>query len=587
MRYPPESVMIETAVIRDSVRQRWLRFVEPVDVLVAYRPDQVVVQLERVERAVNEHGSFAAGFIAYEAAPGFDPAMATRTADNGLPLLLFGLFRHAQQTHDLPIAVAGGFETGQIRPSLTHEEYSRAIATIRDHISLGDTYQVNYTLRLRAPLHGDPAALFLRLQQAQQAPCGAYLDIGSHAICSASPELFFNLDGDTVTCRPMKGTAPRGCNLAEDHDRMEWLRNSEKNRAENLMIVDMVRNDLGRTAAVGSVKVTEIFDVERYPTVFQMTSTVKARTAASVVDVVAALFPSASITGAPKVRTMEIIRALEHDPRGVYTGAIGFIAPGRRAHFSVAIRTAVVDRARGQLEFGLGGGIVWDSIAEDEYRECLIKARVLTQPLPAFDLLETLAWRPDEGYILLDRHLDRLLSAAAYFVRPADISSIRESLLVRAETFSPELHRVRLLLAPGGRVTVEARPLRLGTGRSVRLGLAAEPVSAEDPFLQFKTPHGEVYERALADRPDCDDVLLWNEREEVTESTVANVVFKIDGGLVTPPVCCGLLAGTLRAELIERHEIHERLVRVADLARADSMYLINSVHGWRDVTWVD
>jgi para-aminobenzoate synthetase/4-amino-4-deoxychorismate lyase len=580
--------MIERAVIRDSVRGCWMQFRNRVDVVETFDAHQVCTALDLVERAVEERGLFAAGFLCYEAASAFDPAMRVRAPSGELPLLSFALFASAEPCATLPVAPCGEHYLDDPGFSLGYEEYALLVAAIREHIARGDSYQVNLTQRLTAAFRGDPRSLFVALHGAQQASCAAYLHLGTLTICSASPELFFALDGHDVTCRPMKGTSPRGLDLESDQEQMEWLRVSEKNRAENLMIVDMVRNDLGRIAEVGTVHVSDLWTVERYPTVLQMTSTVRARTRTSLVEVVQALFPSASITGAPKIRAMELISQLERGPRDVYTGAIGFVAPGRRAHFNVAIRTAVVDPASERLVFGVGGGIVWDSDPDDEYRECVVKARVLVEPPPRFELLETLLWDPHGGYFLLDRHLRRLADAAAYFVRPFSDDHTRATLKTRAEKYTPEPHRVRLLVAPDGAVSIEADPVKSDTGRRpVRLGLAEEPIDSRDPLLRFKTTQRATYTRALATRPDCHDVLLWNERGEVTESTMANVVLRIDGVLVTPAVSSGLLAGTFRGHLLEQGEIEERVISVDEIAHATGISLINSVRRWIEVAWLD
>jgi para-aminobenzoate synthetase / 4-amino-4-deoxychorismate lyase len=332
------------------------------------------------------------------------------------------------------------------------------VERIKDYLVRGHTYQVNHTFPLRASFTGDPWAFFLDLAAAQQGQYAAFIDTGPLAICSASPELFFRLDGDRLTARPMKGTAPRGRTLAEDESRIAELRRSEKNRAENLMIVDMIRNDLGRVAEIGSVAVPRLFEVERYPTLLQMTSTVTARTQASVAEILAHIFPCASITGAPKVRTMEIIRELEPQPRGIYTGAIGFIAPGRRAQFNVAIRTVLIDRERQQASYGVGSGLVWDSDAATEYAECVLKARVLTERRPSFQLLEALLWEPDSGYFLLAAHLERLANTAVYFQVPLDRPAIEAYLTEQARTLT-EPGKIRLRVALDGRFTVEVEAL--------------------------------------------------------------------------------------------------------------------------------
>nr|BAG55467.1 putative para-aminobenzoate synthase, component I [uncultured bacterium] len=379
----------------------------------------------------------------------------------------------------------------------------------------------------------------------------------------------------------MKGTAVRGRTLAEDEAQIDWLRQSEKNRAENVMIVDMIRNDIGRVARVGSVSVPRLFDIERYPTVLQMTSTVNGRSDASLPDILAAMFPCASITGAPKVRTMEIIRELEPAPRGVYTGAIGTISPGRQAQFNVAIRTVTIDRTAQRATYNVGSGIVWDSDASDEYAECRLKSRVLVEQRPSFDLLESLLWTPAEGYFLLDEHLDRLAASAAYFGVVVARARVRAELQQRTVGLDG-VSKVRVLVDEHGRVRSQAVSLDAGaTVEPVRVGLAAMPVDPANIWLYHKTTHRAVYDAARASRPDCDDVLLWNSAGELTEASSSNLVVRLDGELVTPPVTSGLLAGTFRRNLLEAGELVERPVRVADLAQASELFLINSVRGWR------
>lgn len=580
--------MVDFALIRDPETGGWSRFHRPVDVISATSVEEVLPALDRIDEAVGERRLVAVGFLSYEAAPAFDPAYRAHRPAGALPLLSFGLFDATPEESEPQFTDPDTYVLGEWSATQNEKEYRRSVDRVRGHIAAGDTYQVNHTFRLRASFGGDPRALFLDLVRSQPSSFAAYLDLGGQSICSASPELLLRLDGEDLVCRPMKGTAPRGWDLASDRRFGSRLAASSKDRAENAMIVDMVRNDLGRVAEVGSVEVVSSFDVERHPTVFQMTSTVAAKSALPISTIIAALFPFASVTGTPKVRTMELINELESDPRGVYTGAIGVIGPGRRARLSVAIRTAVVDGEAGRVEYGVGSGVVWDSRADDEYRECILKASVLTRPAPRFDLLETMLWSPDGGFSLLDRHLDRMAGAAEYFGRRFDRSGAEEALEGRAAVLGSAEHRVRLLVGADGNHRIEASPLdRDAEALPIRLGLAVNPVDEEDPFLHFKTTHRGVYDAARRSRPDCDDVLLWNERGEVTESTIANLVARIDGKLVTPPVNCGLLAGTFRAELLERGEVEERVITVEGLPDAEALYLINSVQGWRNVEWVD
>ncbi len=563
----------------------WLCYARPVRVLSALEPAQVLAVVREAEEAVETHGLHAVGFISYEAAPGFDPALRVRRG-SPTPLVWFGLFASPLGSNDFSRcsgaaeAATTKFELGAWRAGMGEDQHAAAVAQIKAHIAHGNTYQVNFTFPLTATFRGDPWALFSRLVQAQRSAYAAYVDTGRFAICSASPELFFHLADGVLTSRPMKGTAPRGRTLAEDEAQAAWLRASEKNRAENVMIVDMIRNDMGRVAEWGSVAALSLFDVERYPTLWQMTSTVTARTRGSGVEILQALFPCASITGAPKVRTMQIIADLEPSPRGVYTGAIGFMAPGGRAQFNVAIRTVVVDRQVGQAVYGVGSGIVWDSDANQEYAECLLKARVLAAQPADFALLETLRWTPEEGYFLLDRHLQRLHDSAIYFSIPVDLARARQALTESVATAEQPL-RVRLLVDQSGRCRVETAPLPAPSAQPVRLGLARTPVNSRDIFLHHKTTRREVYEAAQRSRPDCDDVLLWNERGELTESCLANVALELNGQLATPPLGCGLLAGTLRGWLLDQGHLIERVVTLADLDRCNAIYVLNSLRGWR------
>jgi len=291
----------------------------------------------------------------------------------------------------------------------------------------------------------------------------------------------------------------------------------------------------------------------------------------------------ASITGAPKNRTMQIIAELETAPRQIYTGAIGFMAPNQTAQFNVAIRTILVNKHANEAEYGVGGGIVWDSEECDELRECQTKAAVLTQAMPQFDLLETICWTPDESYLLLERHLCRLAGSADYFSRPCDLSRIRQELAQVAERMPSHPHRIRLLLSPSGAISFDIQAIS-SLPKTYRVGIAGKPVTSNNPFLYHKTTHREVYDAARKAMPDCDDVILWNHNHEITESCIANIVVEISGRLLTPPISCGLLPGTYREELLEQNRIHEAIITLDDLRQSKNTYLMNSVRGmWRIV----
>jgi para-aminobenzoate synthetase/4-amino-4-deoxychorismate lyase len=574
-----------TALLQRSNGAGWRVFSRPIETLIARRSTELRGVLESAERAA-QSGLTACGFLTYEAAPAFDKVLRTHPAGS-LPLAWFGLFEPAQistvRTPGRLVPQGQSFWHSDWQPSVDRKTYEAQVRRIREWISRGDTYQVNYTLRLRAAFTGDPFTYFASLASGTHAGHGAWVDTGRHAICSLSPELFFRLEGEHLEARPMKGTARRGVTTSDDLRISEALSRSAKDRAENVMIVDMVRNDLGRIAKTGAVRVNSLCDVERYPRVFQMTSTCEASSTADLADIFAALYPSASITGAPKVRTMELITAAEDCARGIYTGSIGSIGPGRRAAFNVAIRTVHIDRQEGSAEYGTGGGIVWDSTPSSEFRECLAKALVVTSPDPEFDLLETMRWDPGTGIVLLDRHLQRLADSARYFDRALDLEAVRRRLdLVTRDLVTRDLaepHRLRLLVDVTGRPNIEILPLSESPSTG-RLALAPTPIDPDDRFLYHKTTHRAVYERAREECPGADDTLLWNHRGEITESTIANVVVERFGERLTPEVRCGLLPGTMRAELLERGEIREAVIHRDALADAEALFLINSVRGW-------
>lgn len=566
----------DSVVLHDARTQQWLLFQRPVQIYVARNCASVVSVLRAVEQQVNANRLYAAGFIAYEAAPAFDPALTVRSP-GAFPLLWFGVY-HAPERIAFPPLPPPDLATIPWQPSVSEDEYQHAFQTIKAYIRAGDTYQVNYSFRLRAPFHADPWQLFVRMVHAQGYGYAAFVHTEDWAICSASPELFFALDGVDLHSRPMKGTAPRGLWYAADRQQADELARSEKNRAENVMIVDMVRNDMGRIATGASVAVPRLFEVEQYPTLWQMTSTVRCKSQASMTDILRALFPAASITGAPKVRTMQIIAELEPAPRRIYTGAIGFLSPERRVQFNVAIRTVLVDRRNHSAEYGIGGGIVWDSDKADELQECYTKARILVQPPPDFALLETMLWTPQEGYTLLEAHLARLADSARYFARPVDIALIRAKLATLAHSLPAQPHRIRLLLPHAHEPVLEARALA-PLPRPYRITLARRPVNARDPFLYHKTTHRRIYEQAMAEAPGYADVLLWNEHHEVTEACIANIVVEMDGKLLTPPVSCGLLPGIGRSLLLAQGQVSEAIITVQDLRRCARIYLVNAVRG--------
>ena len=575
-------------------RRRSAVFGDPIGEIVASTVDEVVPAIARLERAAAD-GLWAVGFVAYEAAPAFDPNLAVLPRAAGefhgdLPLLWFGLFE-SRVLNPEPAVESGSYTVSPWRWMDDRVAYERAVEIVRGHIIAGDTYQVNYTTRLRADFSGDPLAFYRDLAAAQSGGYGTYLDTGRFQIASASPELFFNrhpagTGPDRLVTRPMKGTAPRGRWAAEDEARRLELETSAKDRAENLIIVDLLRNDLGRVAEFGSVAVEGLMAIERFDTVWQMTTTVVGDVGreSPLVDVLRGLFPCGSITGAPKVRSMEIIRDLESAPRGVYTGAIGYVAPpgvpGPRASFSVGIRTVVIDGDTGQAEYGVGGGVTFDSAPTAEYEEAAVKARILDYGRADFELLETIRWSPDAGWYWLDLHLDRLASSADYFDVPLQRESILRHLTDGVQGRGES--RVRLTVSRRGLIHTVAQPFVEDGRGPATVAIDSEPVDTSSPFFYHKTTRRDPYDVRRARHPDVDDVLLVNERGEITESTIANVAVKIGGEWVTPPVESGCLPGIYRRVLLDEGRLTERPIHVDDLEHGEGIALLNSVRMWRD-----
>jgi para-aminobenzoate synthetase / 4-amino-4-deoxychorismate lyase len=565
----------------------WWKCSQPHRVILTEKVEDIRQSLADVERLVNENGWTAVGFVSYEAAPAFDASLQV-IESHGFPLLWFGLY-DAPQTLQKSEVFKDSKTLAPLnwQPDTEKGIYNAAIQTIKERIAQGKTYQVNYTMRLSTDFETGSRKetdewawqLFTHLARGQN-KYAAFLDIGDWAICSASHELFFDLDGEVITGRPMKGTVKRGRTTAEDNSISDWLHASTKNRAENVMIVDMIRNDIGRIAELGSVHVPELFHIETYPTLFQMTSTVRAKTRASVADIFSGLFPCASITGAPKISTMKIISELETSPRRIYTGSIGYIAPNRRSRFNVAIRTALVDKQNHKAEYGIGGGIVWDSDSADEYGEALLKARVLTDPPQRdFSLFETLLWTPEEGFFLLERHLARMMDSAEYFgyrtsfITEVEIRKFLGDLITGA--ISPK--RVKIFINSQGELTGEVKDFQ-PNDQIFKVCLAKQPVDSNNRFLFHKTTNRDAYEKSTI--VGYDDVLLYNENGELTEFTIGNVVVSWNGELLTPPIECGLLGGTFRAELVASGEVKERVIPVSALGECEAVFLVNSLRKW-------
>jgi para-aminobenzoate synthetase / 4-amino-4-deoxychorismate lyase len=594
----PHSILLETSRF-DSENERSYLFLEPIRIIVACSPGEIPGVFRQIHEALAE-GCYVAGFLAYEAGYHF---VDIKTDDVGTaePIAWFGVYAQPcvfdHQTGCVGAENLVGIcgrrmqqaammddwcPPAAVELTLPEEHYVAKIHAIQEFIAQGDTYQVNFTDEVRLPAPA-PSVLYATLAEQQPVSYAAYLNLSGQQILSFSPELFFKVENRIIVARPMKGTIRRGLDNKEDDVQAERLRQDGKNRAEHVMIVDLLRNDLGRLCQPGSVQVSDLHSVERYQTLHQMTSTVsgKLRPEVDLYEIFRSVFPCGSITGAPKIRTMQIIRDLERGPRGVYSGAIGFIAPDGRATFSVAIRTLVVKN--GIARMGVGGGIVADSDPHEEYQECLLKASFLTRRQKNFELLETLLWRQD--YRLLEYHLDRLSSSASYFGFKFDRERLLQQLRqVSAGFVAGEAYRVRLALDRSGRVDLQSAVFAGRTTGIIRI--ATERTHSDDVLRRHKSTGREIYDRvhAQAQAEGFDDVLFMNEREEVTEGAISNLFVEKNGVWLTPPIACGVLPGIFRRHLLEiLPSVQERILRIEDVKLADALYLCNALRGLRRV----
>ena len=596
----PGTLLLETSRPGASTLSRI--FTNPLRVLEARAPGDVADLFPQIEDAV-QRGYFAAGFFAYECGAFFEPSAALRPSRDNELLAWFGIYERCfcfdhttgKFLDGEPADLHAGLELPVVAPvqlllALSEQQFAARIEQIHEWIRAGDVYQLNFTFPVHIKTELRPGALYQRLRAAQPVDYGAFLhcQAGRH-ILSLSPELFFRVEQEgtkrRITTQPMKGTASRGRTASEDRQIADRLASDQKNCAENVMIVDLIRNDLGRICNFGSVGVEKLFDVERYPTLWQMTSTVtgELRPDIGYEQIFRALFPCGSITGAPKIRAMQLLAQIESNPRGIYTGAIGFFSRSQTI-FNVAIRTLVLER--GEATMGVGSGIVIDSEPEAEFCECRLKADFLTRTAEPFSLIETMRW---EGtFPLIELHLDRLADSANYFEFPCDKVAVRASLLAAASHFPGQLPRkVRLLLDADGTTRIETELIAdFSSPDPARVCIAAERTDPDDRFLFHKTTNRSLYNSALvaADRAGIADVLFLNTRGELTEGAISNLLIERDGRWNTPPVSCGVLPGVYRRHLLEtRPELEERILTLEDVRNADAVYNCNAVRGVRRV----
>ena len=617
-------VLLETSRY-DTENHHTFLFLDPIHVLQIDRVSDVDVLLQAIQHQAQQ-GYYVAGYLGYECGYHFENIRRWENASQNSPLAWFGvyheplIFNHATGQLDAnpglvtspnppcpPTTFARATYTlSDTHFDLTWSQYRQKAARVKQYIQAGDTYQINFTGRYHFTFEGSPLAFYKALKKKQQVSYSAYIRAAGQDILCFSPELFFRIAEDRITTKPMKGTAPRGRTEAEDQQRIAWLQSDEKNRAENVMIVDLLRNDLGRLCRIGSVHVPHLFTVEKYATLFQMTSTVEGIISGELeyAALFRSLFPCGSVTGAPKIRSMQIIRALETTPRGIYTGAIGYIAPlpaspsgskrvvastgtavPWRAIFNVAIRTIVLHQGQGTM--GIGSGIVYDSGAEDEYAECAVKAAFLTAPFVEFALLETILW--DNGYRQLEKHLFRLARSAVYFAYPYDREQIIAVLMQQSTGLvAGQKYKVRLTVDHTGAIRCESFLIEQEPSRKkTTIIVSRARTHTSNPFLYHKTTNRAFYDKAYrqAVQEGHTDIIFLNERGEITEGAISNIFIEKNNQLLTPPLHCGLLNGIHRQCILgERPDAREEVLSLKDVQEADRVFICNAIRGWQQVT---
>ena len=547
-------------------------FTKPIKELKTKNLDQVEALLREVE-AYQEKGFYAVGYVSYEAAPAFEKKFAVHPAPLLGEYLLYFTIHEEVETLPFPEDYEDVDLPANWKEEVEAPAYQEAIETIHHHIRQGDTYQVNYTVQLSQELKSDPFAIYNRLVVEQKAHYNAFIQHDDVSILSISPELFFEQDDRLLTTRPMKGTTRRGLTNQADLQEAAWLKADPKNRAENMMIVDLLRNDMNRISEIGSEQVTRLCQVEQYSTVWQMTSTIESRLRSEIdlVQTFRALFPCGSITGAPKISTMEIIQKTEKAPRGVYCGTIGILLPRGKRIFNVAIRT--LQMQGGQAIYGVGGGITWDSKWESEYQETKQKSAVLYRQEPRFELLTT--GRIHQGELtFLEQHLTRLREARRYFAYPYDEQKLLKELQEELAHLESNLdYRCRIALQKNGTFHLEITELTDLPASYLQAQLTEQKLDLATPFTYFKTSQR--------------DHLSQSEREQIfhlpdgtlLETTIGNLVLEIGGQLYTPPAHLPLLNGIYRRHLLETQQVEEKLLTLNDLTDADRIYTCNALRG--------
>ena len=547
-------------------------FTKPIKELKTRNLAQVKDLLAQVED-YQQQGYYVVGYVSYEAAPAFEEKLAVHPAPLMGEYLLYFTVHDSVEKSIMPLTYDEIDMPSNWKEETSKEEYEKAIAQIHHHLRQGDTYQVNYTVQLKQAVTANPFAIYNRMVVEQEAGYNAYVEHDEMAVISMSPELFFEQKGCDLTTRPMKGTTKRGLTNQEDLDQAAWLEQDPKNRSENMMIVDLLRNDMNRLSEVGSEHVERLCQVEQYSTVWQMTSTIKSQVRPDVdlVEVFRSLFPCGSITGAPKIATMEIIKNLEPQARGVYCGTIGILLPNGRRIFNVAIRT--IQLHKGQAIYGVGGGITWDSTWESEYNEVHQKAAVLYRKQVPFQLITT--GKISQKHLLFkEEHLDRLRKAGRYFAYPFDTENLRQRIDAECQACHVEKdYRLRISISKSGDIDLCCQELTPLSPAFCQAQLCFQERSLQTPFTYFKTtyrPHLTVAKQ---------EKIYHNETGELLETSIGNLILQIAGKLYTPPINLGILPGIYRQHLLEKGKVEEKVLTLEEIAQAEAIYGCNAVRG--------
>ncbi len=582
-------VFLETASLDKENKESFL-FENFHKIITFNSDDDINLFFKRAETYLNK-GYWLCGYFSYEFGYFLEPALDKLKTKPKAPLAWVGVCKspkvitHKKRYNDLLRELKEKditYQIKNIKPNINRKEYSDRIKKIKTYLEEGLTYQVNYTFKLKFDFLGNALGLYLDLRESQPTGYSAFVNTGKRQILSLSPELFFRKTENKIITRPMKGTVRRGLTLEEDNCAKQFMQGNEKNRAENLMIVDLLRNDLGRISK--EVQVLKLFDIEEYRTLHQMTSTITAelKEKLKLKDMFSALFPCGSVTGAPKIKTMKIIKDLESESRDVYTGSIGYISPDKKAVFNVAIRTVVLEENKGEL--GIGGGIVYDSQIKSEYEEAILKANFFTKLNSGLSLIETILYNKLTGYKYLSLHLKRLKDSCKYFSIMLNVEKLLIALKQINILAMKEDLIVRVLVDKDGKFNIEKKVL-IKEPLTVKVKFSLKRVNPENPLLYHKTNQRELYdkERIKALKEGFFEVLFLNKKSEVTEGSITNVFILKNKKLYTPALKCGLLPGVLRAHLLEQGEVEEKVIWLEDVLRADKVYVGNSVRGMVEV----